>query len=60
MVRAAAQGCCDVTADQFLKALHHHWGEYDWSVVVEAGDVSHLGQGDYGGGLQAGRDSGLC
>ena len=48
----------DVTTDQFLKALHHHRDECYWPVVGESGDVNFFGQGDYGGGLQAGWDSG--
>ncbi|XP_026034266.1 interferon-induced very large GTPase 1-like [Astatotilapia calliptera] len=45
---------------QLLKAFHHHWGECHRSVVVQAGDVGLLRQGDYGGGLQAEWDSRLC
>ena len=46
-----------MTTDQFLKALLHHRGECYWQVVIESGAVLFLGQGDYGGGLQAGWDS---
>ena len=49
-----------MTPDQFLKTLHHHWSESDWPVVIEAGYVVFLGQGDYGGGLETGWDSGLA
>ena len=54
------QGCCDVTTDQFFKALHRHWVECHWSVVVETKNVVFIGQGDYSFGFQAGWDSGLC
>ncbi len=48
-----------MTPDQFFKTFHHHWSECDWPVVVEAGNVEFLGQGDDDGGLQTGWDSGL-
>lgn len=35
-----------MTPDQFFKAFHHHGSESDWPVVVEAGDVRFLGQGN--------------
>uniref|UniRef100_A0A3P9DKT6 Ig-like domain-containing protein n=1 Tax=Maylandia zebra TaxID=106582 RepID=A0A3P9DKT6_9CICH len=59
-IQAAGQGCCDVSADQLLEAFHYHWGECHRSVVIQAGDVGLLRQGDYGGGLQAEWDSRLC
>ena len=54
-VKAAGQGCCDKTTDQFFKALPHS-SECHWSVVVEARDVGFLGQGDYKYRFQAGWD----
>ena len=42
-----------MTTDQFLR------GECYWPVVVESGDVRFFGQGDHGGGVQAGLDSEL-
>lgn len=45
--------------DQFFKAFYHNWCESNWPVVVEAGNVKSLRQGDDGGGLQASWDSGL-
>jgi len=48
-----------MTPYQFFKALHHHWGECNWLVVIETGDVGFLGQGDYDEELHVGWESGL-
>jgi len=48
-----------MTPYQFFKALDHHWGDCNWQVVTENGDVGFLGQGDNDGRLQAGWDKGL-
>ena len=37
-----------------LKCLHNHRGQGDGSVVVESSDFCFFGDGDDGGGLEAG------
>lgn len=51
-VKALGQEWCDVTPDQLLKTLHHHWGECNWPVIIKTGDMTFLGQGDYSGGFR--------
>ena len=44
----------EVKQHKALKCLHHYRGQGDGSVIIESSDLSFFGDGDDGGGLEAG------
>ena len=58
-VQGAREAVLYVMEDQPLKTLHHYGCESDGTVVIQAGDVGFLWNGDNGCCFKAGRDDGL-